>query len=94
MCGASSYRPVLDRDAGGAMRATGLYRCSGCSVVFADPRAWREGGADEALPSAPPAAPASAGTVPMLAAPDEAPAAQPRAPNLRTYGTVPSGTTR
>jgi hypothetical protein len=43
MCGATSYRRVIARDSEGAMRPTGLYRCSGCSVVFADPRAWREG---------------------------------------------------
>ena len=52
MCGATSYRRVLARDEGGAMRATELYQCSGCSVVFADPRAWREGGGD-AVPDAP-----------------------------------------
>lgn len=52
MCGATSYRRVLARDEGGAMRATELYQCSGCSVVFADPRAWREGGGD-AAPDAP-----------------------------------------
>lgn len=94
MCGASSYRPVLDRDAAGAMRSTGLYRCSGCSVVFADPRAWREGGADDAAPPVSPAAPAGAGAAPIPVAQDEPPAAQPRAPDLRTYGTVPPGTTR
>jgi hypothetical protein len=52
MCSATSYRRVLARDEGGAMRATELYHCSGCSVVFADPRAWREGGGD-AAPNAP-----------------------------------------
>lgn len=41
MCGATSYGRVIERDAKGAMRATGLYRCSGCSVVFADPLQWR-----------------------------------------------------
>jgi hypothetical protein len=29
------------------MRRTGLYKCSRCSVVFVDPKAWRDGGADE-----------------------------------------------
>lgn len=43
MCGATSYRKVVARDESGAMKSTGLYQCSGCSVVFADPRAWREG---------------------------------------------------
>lgn len=34
--------------------ATGtLYQCSGCSVVFAHPKAWREGGSDEAAASGP-----------------------------------------
>lgn len=27
------------------MTYSGLYRCSGCSVTFADPSAWRESGA-------------------------------------------------
>lgn len=26
------------------MQYSGLYRCSGCSVTFSDPVAWREGG--------------------------------------------------
>lgn len=47
MCGATSYRHVIARDDSGAMRPTGLYQCSRCSVVFADPRAWREGGGDD-----------------------------------------------
>lgn len=47
MCGATSYRPVIARDESGSMRRTGLYQCSRCSVVFADPKAWRDGGADE-----------------------------------------------
>ena len=51
MCGATSYRHVIARDDGGAMTPTGLYQCSGCSVVFTDPKAWREGGGD--LPPAP-----------------------------------------
>jgi hypothetical protein len=92
MCGASSYRPVLDRDATGAMRATGLYRCSGCSVVFADPRAWREGGADEAMPSGPPAAPAGGAGAPVSVGQDESRSTQPLAPDWRKYGTVPHGT--
>lgn len=46
-CGATSYRRVIARDDQGALRATELYQCSGCSVVFADPKAWREGGNDE-----------------------------------------------
>lgn len=42
-CGARSYHRVIGRDRDGAMRPTGRYRCSGCSAVFADPRAWRDG---------------------------------------------------
>ena len=50
MCGATSYRPVIARDAQGALRATDLFQCSGCSVVFTDPKAWREGGDQEPPP--------------------------------------------
>jgi len=46
MCGATRYRRVLARDERGAPRPNGLYQCSGCSVVFTDPQAWRGGGAD------------------------------------------------
>jgi hypothetical protein len=52
MCGATSYRAVIARDDSGAMRASGLFQCSSCSVVFADPKAWRNGGKDE-MPRAP-----------------------------------------
>jgi DNA-directed RNA polymerase subunit RPC12/RpoP len=45
-CGARSYHRMIGRDRDGAMRPTGLYRCSGCSAVFADPRAWRDGGGE------------------------------------------------
>src|SRR5512135_1878913 len=54
MCGATSYRPVIARDAAGAMTRTGLHQCSGCSVVFADPKAWREGGNEDVPPSVDP----------------------------------------
>ncbi len=40
-CGATSYRPVIDRDASGAIRPTGMFHCSGCSVVFKDTVEWR-----------------------------------------------------
>ena len=53
LCGATSYRRVIERDEMGQMRATSLYQCSGCSVVFADPKAWREGGLDVIEPAAP-----------------------------------------
>jgi len=61
LCGATSYRRVIERDDAGAMRPTGLYSCSGCSVVFANPAMWRDGGADE-VP----------GRVPAAEAPDSA----------------------
>lgn len=51
LCGATSYRRVLARDDSGALRPNGLYQCSGCSVVFANPQAWRDGGADVAPPA-------------------------------------------
>jgi hypothetical protein len=89
MCGASSYRAFIDRDGSGAMRATGLYRCSGCSVVFADPRAWREGGADDPVAPRPPVGAGAGGIAPVPAARQETAAAAPRAPDWRTYGSGP-----
>lgn len=62
MCGATSYRRVIDRDAHGALRPTALYQCSGCSVVFADPKAWREG-----EPDLPAHSPPVASARPMIA---------------------------
>lgn len=41
-CSATSYKRVIQRDAQGQMRPSDLYRCSGCSVVFTDPQAWRQ----------------------------------------------------
>ena len=43
MCGASCYRPVIQRDSRGAMRPSGMFRCSGCSFVFSSPKDWRMG---------------------------------------------------
>lgn len=68
MCGATSYRAVIARDDSGAMRPSGLFQCSGCSVVFADPKAWREGGINEVppaplVPVRPPVAAAMAGPI-------------------------------
>ena len=45
-CGATNYRHVFSRDDTGHLRPNGLYQCSGCSVVFADPKSWRDGGPD------------------------------------------------
>jgi hypothetical protein len=87
MCGSTSYRRVLARDESGSMRATELYQCSGCSVVFADPKAWREGGADP-LPVRPPA---------DRPPPPSPPAVNPRSfsgPNLTTYGLTPGSSNR
>lgn len=65
-CGATNYRRVIERDANGALRPTGLYHCSGCSVVFANPAAWRDGGVDVAATQAGPIASrrAAAGVAP------------------------------
>ena len=84
MCGATSYRRVIARDDLGSLRAIDLYQCSGCSVVFADPKAWREGGASD-MPIAPlTIAPMRPATGVEKGVSDEG----PRAPNLETYGSV------
>jgi hypothetical protein len=41
ICGATCYRRVIGRDSDGAMRSTGRYCCTGCSVSFSDPKEWR-----------------------------------------------------
>jgi hypothetical protein len=46
VCGATSYRRVIARDETGALKPNGLYQCSGRTVVFTDPSAWRDGGPD------------------------------------------------
>jgi len=68
------------------MRATELYQCSSCSVVFADPRAWREGGGD-VVPDAPVVRPLT----PLPPAEDHRPIG---VPDFATYGiaTVPRST--
>jgi hypothetical protein len=80
LCGASSYRPVIDRDASGALRPNGLYRCSGCSVVFADPAAWRDGDSQ---------AWSAAAQDPPAPARGRGPSVVPQVPDLRTYGASP-----
>ncbi|GAB3190119.1 hypothetical protein [Hydrogenophaga aquatica] len=42
-CGATAYRPILDRDALGAMRPTGRYQCVRCKFSFTNVREWRDG---------------------------------------------------
>jgi len=39
-CGATSYQPVIDRVASGALLPTGQYKCTGCRNIFASVRAW------------------------------------------------------
>lgn len=41
-CGATSYQPVIERVASGALKPTGQYKCTGCRNVFASLRAWWE----------------------------------------------------
>ncbi len=41
-CGATSYQPVIERAANGALKPTGQYKCTGCRNVFANLRAWWE----------------------------------------------------
>ena len=86
MCGATSYRRVVARDEQGALRSTPLYQCSGCSVVFADPKAWRDGGPDQPAKVQPPQ------TVREVVDHDEVIA--PRNPDFSTYGLTPGGDRR
>lgn len=62
-CGATSYRKVIARDQQGRLRPAGPYQCSGCSVVFADPKAWRNGGLPEVNNPTPLPAPLTSLTV-------------------------------
>jgi DNA-directed RNA polymerase subunit RPC12/RpoP len=39
-CGATSYQPVIDRAANGALLPTGQYKCTGCRNIFATVRSW------------------------------------------------------
>ena len=47
VCGAASYCRLVHRGPEGAMVYSGLYRCSGCSVTFSDPLAWRDAASGE-----------------------------------------------
>jgi hypothetical protein len=87
LCGATSYRHVIARDGSGAMRPTGLYQCSRCSVVFADPKAWREGGGDDVDVQPPPAPPLRPVTVTAA----QARAAVPGPPNPGPHAAEPLG---
>jgi hypothetical protein len=52
-CNATSYRQVIERDAEGAMRPCGLYRCTGCEIVFSTTREWRDGPSSPSALSSP-----------------------------------------
>jgi ribosomal protein L40E len=40
-CGATAYKPVIARDASGAMTPSGAYRCVRCKVEFTSIDQWR-----------------------------------------------------
>lgn len=42
-CGATTYQQVIQRDAAGAMRPSGVYQCSGCKLLFSSVGEWRHG---------------------------------------------------
>ena len=41
LCGATSYRRLVQRGQSGAMTYSGLYGCSGCDMTFTNPSTWR-----------------------------------------------------
>ena len=43
-CGAKAYRPVIARDASGAMTPSGAYRCVQCKLEFTSIDQWRLSG--------------------------------------------------
>jgi hypothetical protein len=54
-CGATSYKPVIKRDANGKMGSSGQYQCVGCRLVFTSLNEWRHGvTAQEQQPQAKP----------------------------------------
>lgn len=93
LCGAASYRRLTHRGPDGVMSYSGLYRCSGCSVTFADPAAWRE---SPAIANPTRATEEQAGarpTQPQAAVPsDAAPGASlPHVARLSTWGSMLPG---
>ena len=40
-CGSTAYKPVIARDASGAMTPNGTYRCVGCKLEFNTIDQWR-----------------------------------------------------
>ncbi|WP_394789712.1 hypothetical protein [Rhodoferax sp.] len=59
-CGATSYQPVIARDASGALMPTGVFRCTGCRVTFTDARDWWGHPGASSTPSAAEATPPAA----------------------------------
>lgn len=51
VCGATSFRKVIERDPGGAMSHLGRFACEGCGMVFTDRQVWS--GAAQILSEAP-----------------------------------------
>ncbi len=93
LCGAASYRRLTHRGPDGVMTYSGLYRCSGCSVTFADPAAWRE---SPAIANPTRATEKQAGarpTQPQAAVPSDATpgASLPHVARLSTWGSMPQG---
>lgn len=48
-CGCTSYKPVIERNAEGAMAPSGRYKCVQCGVVFASVLQWRSDGMGAAM---------------------------------------------
>lgn len=40
LCGATSYRRLVERGANGQLGYSNRYRCSGCTLSFTDPAQW------------------------------------------------------
>ena len=40
-CGCTAYKPVIERNAEGAMTPCGRYQCAQCGLVFASLLQWR-----------------------------------------------------
>jgi hypothetical protein len=52
-CGATSYKPVIKRDANGAMNPSGENQCVGCEMTFTDIDEWRNAPAAKQAVSTP-----------------------------------------
>ena len=49
MCGSTAYHRVIARDERGAMRASGVYQCTGCHVLFTHLSEWRASPTEQGL---------------------------------------------